>query len=344
MFPTLSTALTALTADQMAISVTGNNLANLNTTGFKAGQAQFSDLMSEAMGVGAGSQIGMGVAPIQTTTVYTQGAITTTNAPLDAAVQGNGFFVVQDPSSNQQLYTRDGSFQLNADGQLETSTGQLVQGWSATNGVVNSNNPIGDITIPTGTVIPAVATQNMSAAINLNAQSPVGTTYSTPIQIYDSLGTPLTATVSFQETAPGAWTYAVNMPNSDFTAAPGVPLATGTLNFDGNGNLVNPAAAAGPVPIAIGGLADGANNMTVNWNLFDSNGNPLVTQYAQASGTGSETQDGSGAGQVTQVALGNGGLITATYSNGETATVGQLALAAISNPQSLVSVGNNNLE
>jgi flagellar hook protein FlgE len=136
----------------------------------------------------------------------------------------------------------------------------------------------------------------------------------------------------------------VSLPNSDFTTAPGAPLATGTLQFDGNGNLISPTAADGPVPIAITGLADGASDMSFNWNLFDASGNQLVTQYAQASGMGSEMQDGSAAGQVTQVALSNGGLITATYSNGQQATIGQLALASIGNPQSLVSVGNNNLE
>jgi flagellar hook protein FlgE len=344
MFPTLSTALSALTADQAAISVTGNNLANLNTDGFKAGQVQFSDLMSEAMGVGSGSQVGMGVGPIQSSALYTQGSLTTTGAPLDAAIQGNGFFVVDNPGTNQQLYTRDGSFQLNANGQLETATGQLVQGWSATNGVVNANGPAANITIPTGTVIAATPTANVSATINLNAQSPVGTTFSAPMQIYDSLGAAQTATVTFTEAATGSWNYSVALPNSAFTTAPTAPLATGTLTFDGNGNLTSPTAAAGPVPIAITGLADGASDMTFNWNLFDSSGNPLVTQYAQASGTGSETQDGSAAGQITQVALSNGGLITATYSNGQQATIGQLALASIGNPQSLVSVGNNNLE
>ena len=343
MFPTLSTALSALTADQTAISVTGNNLANLNTTGFKAGTVQFSDLMSQMLGVGSSTQVGMGVGQVQTSALYIQGSTTNTGAPLDAAIQGNGFFVVKDPSTNQQLYTRDGSFQLNSKGQLETATGQLVQGWSAVSGVVNSNGPVSGIAVPVGSVIPATATTSMNATINLSAQTPVGTTFSAPIQIYDSLGEAHTATITFTQQGAGTWNYDVNLPNADFTTAPTAPIVSGTLQFDGAGNLTSPAATDGPVPIAISGLADNANALNVNWNLFDTNGNQLITQFAEASGTSNPQQDGSAAGQVTNVALGNGGLVVATYSNGAQVTVGQIALASIANPQSLLSVGNNSL-
>jgi len=328
----------------MAISVTGNNLANLNTTGFKASTVQFSDLMSEMMGANSSTQVGMGVGPIDTAAQYTQGTNTTTGAPLDVAIQGNGFFVVNDPGTNEQLYTRDGAFQLNAQGQLETANGQLVQGWTATNGVVNANGPVGNLVVPTGSVIAATPTANMSADINLDASSAVGTNFNAPIQIYDSLGEAHTATITFTNEGDGTWDYSVSMPDSDFTTAPGGPLTTGTLEFDGNGNLISPAATDGPVQIPITGLADGANDTTVNWNLFDANGNQYVTQYAQTSGISNPQQDGSPAGQVTQVAIANGGTVVATYSNGAQVTVGQLALASIANPQSLVSVGDNNLQ
>lgn len=344
MFPTLSTALSALTADQTAISVTGNNLANLNTTGFKAGTVQFADLMSEMEGVGAGTQVGMGVGQVQTSSLYTQGTTTSTGAPLDAAIQGNGFFVVNEPGTGQQLFTRDGAFQLNAKGQLETATGELVQGWSAVAGVVNSNGPVSNITVPLGSVIPATPTTNMNATINLNSSTAVGATFSAPIQIYDSLGQAHTATITFTQQGQGNWNYAVNMPDSDFTTPQnGVPLASGALQFDGAGNLISPAAGSGPVAISISGLADGANTLSVNWNLFNSSGSQYITQYAEAPGTSNPQQDGSAAGQVTQVALGNGGIVVATYSNGEQVTIGQVALASIANPQSLLSVGNNNL-
>ena len=114
MFPGFSAALSALSADSNAIDVCGNNLANLNTPGFKAAQVEFSDLMSETLGGALNpAQVGMGVGPIQTNTNYIQGGITTTNGPTDAALEGNGFFVVQD-QSGQTLYTRDGSFQVDS--------------------------------------------------------------------------------------------------------------------------------------------------------------------------------------------------------------------------------------
>src|SRR6202012_2110256 len=102
-----------------------------NTTGYKANELEFQDLMAENLGVsGTAGQLGLGVGQVSAVTNYSQGALQTTNGSKDAAIQGNGFFVVQDPNTNQVLYTRDGSFQVNAAGQLTTTSGDLVQGWS----------------------------------------------------------------------------------------------------------------------------------------------------------------------------------------------------------------------
>jgi len=348
MFPAFSTALSALNADSAAIDVTGNNLANLNTTGFKSSQVEFSELMSQSLGVGTNpGQVGLGVGQIQTAAMYTQGAITTTNAPLDVAIQGNGFFVVNDPSTNQQLYTRDGIFQVDSSGDLQTATGQYVQGWNEVNGVVNTNGPVGNIHLPLGATIPATPTANMSMEINLNAEATTGSTqgtFSAPIQVYDSLGAAHTLTVTFTQTAANTWSYSVTIPATDVTGTgTPAPLATGTLNFDSSGNLTSPKAGA-PVAVKITGLADGAADQTINWNLFDGSGNALVSQFAQASALSSPQQDGAAAGQITNVSLQNGGTIVATYSNGKQATVGQLAIASIGNPETLISLGDNNLQ
>ena len=348
MFPAFSTALSALNAESAAIDVTGNNLANLNTTGFKSSQVEFSDLMSQSLGVGQNAgQVGLGVGQIQTQAIYTQGSITNTNAPLNAAIQGNGFFVVNDPSTNQQLYTRDGNFQLSSTGQLETANGQLVQGWTATNGTVNANGAPGNITLPMGATIPAVATTTMSMAVNLNSQVTTGSanaTFTAPIQVYDSLGASHTLTATFTQTASNAWSYSVSIPAADLkgTGTP-APLATGSLTFDSSGNLTSPAAGS-PVAVKITGLADGAADQNITWNLFGSDGTGLVTQFAQTSDLSSTQQDGRAPGQITSVGLQNGGTIVATYSNGQQSTVGQLAVASIGNPSTLVSVGQNNLQ
>ena len=340
-----STALSALNADSTAIDVVGNNLANLNTTGFKASTVDFSSLMAEQLGTGSGNgQVGLGVGQVAAVQDFSQGSITTvtTGGSLDAAIQGNGFFVVND-SNNNQLYTRDGSFQLNADGVLQTATGQNVQGWMATNGVVNANGPTSNITVPVGSTMAPSATANMSMSVNLDSATAANGTFSSPIQVYDSLGQAHTLTVTYTETAPGSWSYAVTIPASDLTQGGTATVSTGTLAFDANGNLTSPAAGS-PIAISVPGLADGANTMNVNWNLYNSSGTPLITQYAQASATSDPVQDGFAAGQVSQVSIQNGGLIVANYTNGQQVTLGQLAVASIANPTSLVQVGDNNLQ
>ena len=165
----ISTALSGLSADTAAINIIGNDLANLNTTGFKASEIQFEDVLSQTLGAGNSSgQIGLGVGPISSVAQYSQGSVQTTNGATDAAIEGNGFFVVQN-QSNETLYTRDGSFQINAQGLLVDSAGDAVQGWTGVNGVVNTNGLTGDITVPQGATVPAAATTSMNVAMNLNS-------------------------------------------------------------------------------------------------------------------------------------------------------------------------------
>jgi flagellar hook protein FlgE len=224
-----------------------------------------------------------------------------------------------------------------------------VQGWTAQNGVVSTSGPIGNITIPSNALQTPSATQNMSLNVNLNAAGVVGLpsgTFSTSIQVVDSLGVSHTLSVNFTETAPGTWGYTVNIPGGDLTSGTaGTPssVATGSLTFDANGNLTTTPAQ---VPIAITGLSDGANDMNINWNLAteDGAGTPVITQYAATSAVSASTQDGIPASQVTQVSIANGGAITAQFSNGNQVVVGQLALASVSNPDSLIAVGQNNYE
>jgi flagellar hook protein FlgE len=345
-----SIALSGLTADSAALDVVGNNLANLNTTGFKDTTVSFYDLLQQSV-AGGSTQIGGGVSAPQTEALFSQGSIQSTGGDYDAAINGNGFFIVQDPSGNT-LYTRAGNFQLDANGDLVTSTGQYVQGWTAQNGAVNTSGPIGTITIPSNALQTPSATQNMSLSVNLDAAGVVGQpsgTFSTSINVVDSLGETQTLTVTFTESpTPGTWNYAVTVPGSALTSGTaGTPssIATGTLTFDSSGNLTSPTAPA-QVPLSITGLADGANDMTINWNLATEAGlgSPVITQYAATSAVSASTQDGVPASQVTQVSIANGGAITAQFSNGNQLVVGQLALASVSNPTSLIAVGQNNYE
>ena len=173
MISSFSTALSGLNADSGAINVIGNDLANLNTTGYKANQVEFSALISQQLGLGGDNgQVGLGVSPVKAYANYTQGSIQSTNGPTDAAIQGDGFFVVK-TAGNQVAYTRDGSFKISANGELVTSAGDPVQGWSSTTGNVNPNTAIANITVPLGAAVPATATTSSNAATPVNViQSP----------------------------------------------------------------------------------------------------------------------------------------------------------------------------
>ena len=336
-----SAPLSGLLANTKALNIVGDNLANMNTQGFKGNTVLFEDAMGQA---NASLQIGDGVGSTLTERDFSQGTLQTTNGPLDAAIQGNGFFVVQTPSG-ETMYSRDGSFSLNSGGQLVTSTGNLVQGWMATNGVANPSGPVTNITVPSLTPQPPAATENMTLTANLNAAAASGSTFSTPIQVVDSLGNTHVLTVNFTETGANSWGYDVTIPGADLTggtAGSNTSIATGSLAFDANGNLTTPAAGT---PIAIKtttGLADGASDLNINWNLYNASGAATLTQFAQTSAATGTSQDGTQPGSVTGVSLQNGGILVATYSNGNVATIAQVAVASVSNPDSLISVANNN--
>jgi flagellar hook protein FlgE len=345
MITSFSTALSALSADTTAIDVVGNNLANLNTPGFKSSTVSFHDLVTQSIGAGLGStQVGFGVGVPITLRHFSQGAIQSTTGPLDAAIQGDGFFVVK-TSGGATEFTRGGNFQVNSDGNLTTATNEELQGWTTVKGVLNTNAPVGPIAVPVGSLAAPRVTTKASVDLNLNAASTAGPppdSFSTSVEVYDSLGISHIATFTFTKTAnPNEWDYSVGVPASDTTAAP-TPI-TGTLTFDGNGKLTSPAATDPAPVLAVTGLADGAADMNITWDLFDK-GEPRITQFAQTSATSAIAQDGSPAANLVSVGLSDGGQILAKYSNGQQTVVGQLALATIRNPESLIAVGNSNYQ
>ena len=347
MFTSFSTALSALSAHSTGIDVVANNLANLNTPGFKASVVSFHDLVTQSLGAGLGeTQVGFGVGRPITLREFSQGALQTTSSPLDAAIQGDGFFIVKAANTATE-YTRGGNLQVDLDGNLVTATGEKLQGWTEQNGVINTNSVIGNISVPVGSVKAPQATTSFSFDINLNAAAAAGTTdgtYSTSIQIYDSLGAAHVVTATFTKDAAtaGQWNYSISVPDADMATPPFTPL-TGSVTFDSNGKLLTPASTDPAPQLQIQGLADGASDMTVNWNLFN-NGTPRLSQYAQPSAVAALQQDGLPAAQLTKVGLADGGKILAQYSNGQQEVVGQLAMATIRNPESLIAVGNSNYQ
>jgi flagellar hook protein FlgE len=336
-----STALSGLAANNTALDVVGNNLANLNTTGFKSDSILFKDIMGQTSG---STVIGAGVATTGTSKQFTQGSIQPTAGPLDAAIEGNGLFVLRN-NSGSTLYTRAGSFKFDGTGTLVTGTGERVQGWSAVNGVLSTNGNIGDISITAIASQSPTATTKMTLSANLDASAPTGTKFATPLQVVDSLGVTHVLTYSFTKTGSNAWDYDVSIPGEDLTGGTaGTPtsLASGSLAFDSAGALTSPAAGS-PVNIATTtGLTSGASDIVADWSLYSPDGTSLITQFAQTSAASSTSQDGILAAQLTGIKLGDNGTLMANFSSGKQIAIAQIALAAIGNPDSLVSSGNNN--
>ncbi len=344
MFAAFSTALSALDANGVAVDVVGNNLANLNTSGYKESVAYFRDLVSESLDAGQ-TQLGFGVASPLTIREFTQGAIQASSGTLDAAIQGNGFFVVNNNGATE--FTRAGNFQTNLSGNLLTPTGEQVQGWMAADGVVNTGGPVGNITVPVGNLQAPQATQNITLSANFDSAAATGpaSDWSAPLTVYDSLGNTHVLTLNFEQTAANTWSYTATVPGADVTAGTAgtpyaIPSGTGTLSFNSSGQLTSPAAGT-PITFAIAGLSDGAADMNLSWNPYNADGSATLTQFDQTSATSGSSQDGAAAAQLTGVTMSNGGQLVASYSSGQQTVVGEVALASIRNPQTLVAVGNN---
>ena len=338
--------------------VIASNLANVDTPGYKDQQIEFADLFYQNLGTdGAGDPIqqGAGVQVSSQTSDFTQGDVSATGVDTDVAINGNGFFVVEE--NGVQSYTRAGNFEIGTNNLLETAGGQTVMGYPATNGVVNTSAGLSTLELGAGTSSPATATANLQMTTNLNATGGVGSTYSTTATIYDSLGAPHQLTVTYTNTGVNTWSYQLSIPSADLSpTVSGTPpvstpqtgiLQTGTLTFDGNGNLISDtqgtgAAATPPTDItaSISGFADGASNQTFNWNVLNGT-TPVITQLAAANSTASIEQDGTASGTLQSFSIGSDGTITGSFSNGTTATLGQIALASFADEQGLSRNGDN---
>lgn len=341
--PSFAIPLSGLAASSEALNVISNNLANMNTIGFKDQSANFQALFYQSFGSdGAGDpiQVGAGTSVGSVAANFSDGTLQNTGVPTNAAITGNGFFITQGTNGEIQ-YTRAGDFTVNATGQLVTPEGQLVLGYPAVNGVVTQGAPLGPLTVGQGPGSPPVATTQIQQTTNLNAAATVGTPYSTTMAVYDSLGESHVLTFNYTMTAANTWTYQVTLPAAD-TGGTGAPtvLANGTLTFDSSGNLLSPTTS---IPIAITNLADGAANMSAAWSLTGPTGSssPLITQVASPSTTSATNQNGHAAGTLNGLTILQDGTIQGQFSNGETDAIGQIALASFANNQGLQLVGGN---
>ena len=342
--PSYSIPLSGLDANSQALSIISNNLANLNTVGYKAEQPLFQDLLYQQLGTdGAGDplQTGQGTSVGAISTLNTQGSLQNTGAPTDVAIQGGGFFVVS--KGGQQFYTRDGSFTLDTNGILTTADGAQVQGYSAVKGVVSTNQALGSLAVPPGQINPPQASANMQLRMNLDASTAVNGQFQTSMTIYDTLGAAHVLTFQFTKTAANSWGYQITIPATDVgTTGSPVVVNSGTLSFDGSGNLTAPTANV--TGINVTGYADGAANSSLTWQILGANGAPVITQVAGPSAVSATQQDGFSSGTLQSFTIGSDGTIQGTYSNGQTVAVGQVALASFANLQGLVRTGDNNFQ
>jgi flagellar hook protein FlgE len=333
----LATELSGVNAAQTYIDTVGNNVANVNTNGFKTSTPDFSDLYASAQP----STPGEGVTTNSLAQSFTQGTISQTGNSLDVAISGNGFFQLQAPSGNI-VYSRDGAFQLNSSGNLVNASGSEVLGYGTAASGAGALQPI---KINSGS-LPASATSTLSINLNLpTSVTPINTT-TTPFQIsnansyneststsvIDSLGTSNTLTTYYTEVSgsgsPPQWQV-----NWGLTNASGTLIASGagpTLAFNSSGQLTG-----GSGTISVNTLPDGAAPLSVALSYTGSSLSNL------AFAVNSVQNNGSSAGQYTGLTIGANGQVTGQYSNGSTHLLGTIALANFANPQGLVQISGN---
>jgi flagellar hook protein FlgE len=341
----LFTGSSGLLANSTALDVVGNNLANMNTIGYKTQRTQFKDLVYQQLDFGSAgdganiggtnaTQIGFGVKVGAIDSLFLQGAVNPTGRPLDVALQGSGFFVVRQPTGNQ--YTRAGAFGVDANGYLvDPSTGGRVQrtGILGEGGVgvpafqVPGNN---DIRVPFGAGAAGVPTSTVRYQGNLNKNMAVGDTLTTGIQVYDSQSGPQTLTVTFTKTGVNTYSASATIPGATVTV-PATPIT-----FDNTGLLVSPATLA----VNVTGIP-GANPQTINLDLGVPGQTIGLTQFGGASSIAAVTQNGTAAGSLTQVSIDQNGIVQGQFTNGRTIPVAQLAIAGFNNEGGLIRTGDN---
>jgi flagellar hook protein FlgE len=326
--------LSGLQASSSALNVIGNNLANLNTDGYKDESLSFGDIFAQAQtasGNGDPIQIGSGVMVDGTVSNFTSGSLDATGIAANMALQGNGFFVVS--ANGENSYTRNGDFSVNSSGQLTTTNGDLVMGYPAVNGVVSTSGTLAPISVNQSNSVPATATTSFQTETNLESGSAVGATFSTPLSIVDSLGGTQNLTIQFTNTGTNTWSYNITLPASANGATAATTVASGSLSFDSSGNLTSPTGSVAGIKIT--GLADGAADMNLTWNLNSSVGTPTITQQDSASATTATTQNGFPVGTLTGYTVLSDGTVQGTYSNNQTLALGQVAVASFANPEGL---------
>ena len=342
--------LSGLNAASKNLEVIGNNVANANTVGFKQSQAQFADVFASSMNGSGASQVGIGTQVAAVAQQYTQGNVSSSNNPLDMAINGAGFFRMS--NNGEVTYTRNGQFHLDKGGYIVNSSGLRLTGYGAdANGVI-ATGALVDVKIDTADK-PPKTTANVGLLLNLdsrkvahdltttpfNAADPATYDHTTTTGIFDSLGNPHTLQTFYVKTAPlpsasgpGAWEV--------FASVDGVSVTTpaassGTLTFSTNGSLDSTVASAPPFTLPLTFTTGATTPFSIDLGFQGT------TQFGSNFGVNAMTQDGYAPGRLSGFSAGADGTISGRYTNGQTATLGQIALGNFANPNGLESLGSN---
>jgi flagellar hook protein FlgE len=343
-------AISGLRGHQIMMDVIGNNIANVNTVGFKSGRVNFQDILSQTVhgatapqgGLGSinPAQIGLGMTVAGIDVLQTQGNLQSTGKTTDMAIQGDGYFIESDGAGT--YYTRDGAFDIALDGSLANpASGMKVQGWQAdTAGNIDITQPVTNIVIPIGQRTTALATSTVTLSGNLDAGATAAvvgppavaaTTVPTTMTVFDSLGIAHSVKITFTKTGANTWSWLATKDPADagITITAAGTVNQGTLTYTSGGVF---SASTGTLSFA---FPDGATATTPAINL---------SQMTQFSGTSQPTGQTNGftSGTLVTFAVGNAGQLSGVYSNGQTQTLGQIALAAFLNTAGLLRAGKNN--
>jgi len=331
MLSSLFAGISGLNANSNAMAVIGDNIANVNTRGFKRSTMSFANILSQSSSGYTGNEIGRGVTMSDITAQMNQGSLETTQSATDLAILGQGFFMVKD-AADVSFYTRAGEFKFDRDGSLIDNNDMVVQGWDMTT-TVGTGGTLTDIIIPNGGSTAASATTEMTVRLNLDTAAAVGDTYSSSITVFDSLGNEVPLTVTFTKAA-GGWDWAPDIP-----AATGTVAGGGTLTFDADGNLT--AGADETITLTL--LSGATTPQVIDWDLVDATAasNNDVTGYSSPSATTFQSQDGYSAGQLQTLNIDDSGVITGVYSNGQTKSLFQIAVATFPSSWGLSKKGGN---
>ncbi len=330
----LFTGVSGLTSNSEAMGIIGDNISNANTVGFKSSKAVFSDLFSTILANGSITrQLGRGSQLSGSLKEFSQGAFESSTNALDMAIDGSGFFVVNNGTGNQ--YTRAGQFRLNENGLVQAVTGEILQGQKITNDLVSAD--VGNIDLA-GVQSAPQATTTFTLGANLDGAATAASTFTSPVTIYNSVGTQVIASVKFTKVADAnSWGYTISTSEGTLTSG-----ASGTVSFDSSGNLTSPTTDQ-TIVIDYSAAKTPALTQNLTWDLIGSSGitNGKLTGFSAASNNNSLVQDGFSTGTLVGLTTNSTGIISGLFNNGQTDQLFQVTLGDFLAPSGLQRGGNN---